>query len=200
MTIRRLQPTSGSSAVVAVRSLALLTDFGTRDHYAGTMKAVVLGVCPDATLVDIGHEIPPHDVHGRRARARARAIATFRSARSSWWSWIQAWARRGAASPPTRRLSIRGAGQRRADRACFETRRRRGRRADRAQIRAADGQPDLRGTRSICAGCRLPRQGVDVGSLGRAITDYRTIDAAEPTVAMTRIARRGACASIASAT
>ena len=26
------------------------------------MKAVVLGVCPDATLVDIGHEIPPHDV------------------------------------------------------------------------------------------------------------------------------------------
>ena len=42
--------------------VALLTDFGTRDHYAGTMKAVVLGVCPDATLVDIGHEIPPHDV------------------------------------------------------------------------------------------------------------------------------------------
>lgn len=42
--------------------VALLSDFGTRDHYAGTMKAVVLGVCPDATLVDIGHDIPPHDV------------------------------------------------------------------------------------------------------------------------------------------
>lgn len=42
--------------------VALLTDFGTRDHYVGTMKAVVLGVCPDATIVDIGHEIPPHDV------------------------------------------------------------------------------------------------------------------------------------------
>lgn len=42
--------------------VALLSDFGTKDHYAGTMKAVVLGVCPDATLVDIGHEIPPHDV------------------------------------------------------------------------------------------------------------------------------------------
>lgn len=42
--------------------VALLSDFGTRDHYAGTMKAVVLGVCPDATLVDIGHEIPPHDI------------------------------------------------------------------------------------------------------------------------------------------
>jgi S-adenosylmethionine hydrolase len=44
--------------------VALLTDFGTRDHYAGTMKAVVLTVCPDATLVDIGHEIAPHDVLG----------------------------------------------------------------------------------------------------------------------------------------
>lgn len=42
--------------------IALLTDFGTRDHYAGTMKGVALGICPDATLVDITHEIPPHDV------------------------------------------------------------------------------------------------------------------------------------------
>lgn len=42
--------------------IALLTDFGTRDHYAGTMKGVVLGICPEATLVDISHEIPPHDV------------------------------------------------------------------------------------------------------------------------------------------
>src|SRR6185436_3852780 len=42
--------------------VALLTDFGTRDHYAGTMKGVVLGICPDATLVDISHDVPPHDV------------------------------------------------------------------------------------------------------------------------------------------
>jgi S-adenosylmethionine hydrolase len=42
--------------------IALLTDFGTRDHYAGTMKGVVLGICPDAALVDISHEIPAHDV------------------------------------------------------------------------------------------------------------------------------------------
>ena len=33
--------------------LAFLTDFGTRDHYAGTMKAVALGICPEATLLDI---------------------------------------------------------------------------------------------------------------------------------------------------
>ncbi|MBI4888240.1 MAG: SAM-dependent chlorinase/fluorinase [Acidobacteria bacterium] len=42
--------------------IALLTDFGTIDHYAGTVKGVVLGVCPEAAVVDITHEIPPHDV------------------------------------------------------------------------------------------------------------------------------------------
>jgi S-adenosylmethionine hydrolase len=42
--------------------IALLSDFGARDHYAGTMKAVALGICPDATLVDITHDVPPHDV------------------------------------------------------------------------------------------------------------------------------------------
>ena len=44
--------------------IALLTDFGTRDHYAGTMKGVALGICPDTTLVDITHEIAPHDILG----------------------------------------------------------------------------------------------------------------------------------------
>src|SRR6202163_2144628 len=42
--------------------IALLTDFGTRDHYAGTMKGVMLAICPDVTLVDISHELPAHDV------------------------------------------------------------------------------------------------------------------------------------------
>jgi S-adenosylmethionine hydrolase len=44
--------------------IALLTDFGTRDHYAGTMKGVALGICPDVTLVDISHDIAAHDVLG----------------------------------------------------------------------------------------------------------------------------------------
>src|SRR6187397_1958731 len=42
--------------------VGLLTDFGTRDHYAGTMKAVILGICPEATLVDITHDLPAHDM------------------------------------------------------------------------------------------------------------------------------------------
>lgn len=44
--------------------IALLTDFGTRDHYAGTMKGVTLGICPDVTLVDISHDVAAHDVLG----------------------------------------------------------------------------------------------------------------------------------------
>jgi S-adenosylmethionine hydrolase len=42
--------------------IALLSDFGTRDHYAGTMKGVMLTICPDATLIDITHDVPAHDV------------------------------------------------------------------------------------------------------------------------------------------
>ena len=42
--------------------IAFITDFGTRDHYAGSMKGVVLSICPEATIVDITHDIPPHDV------------------------------------------------------------------------------------------------------------------------------------------
>jgi S-adenosylmethionine hydrolase len=42
--------------------IALLSDFGTRDHYVGTMKGVILGICPDVTLVDISHDVAPHDV------------------------------------------------------------------------------------------------------------------------------------------
>jgi S-adenosylmethionine hydrolase len=42
--------------------IALLTDFGLRDHYVGTMKGVILGIAPDATIIDITHDIPPQDI------------------------------------------------------------------------------------------------------------------------------------------
>jgi S-adenosyl-L-methionine hydrolase (adenosine-forming) len=42
--------------------VALLTDFGLQDHYAGAMKGAILSACPEATLVDITHEVPAHDV------------------------------------------------------------------------------------------------------------------------------------------
>jgi len=42
--------------------IGLLSDFGLRDHYVGTMKAVAAGVCPDLAFIDITHDVPPHDV------------------------------------------------------------------------------------------------------------------------------------------
>jgi len=37
--------------------ITLLTDFGLRDHFVGTMKGVILGICPDAVMVDITHDL-----------------------------------------------------------------------------------------------------------------------------------------------
>jgi S-adenosylmethionine hydrolase len=42
--------------------ITLLTDFGTADYYTGAMKGVMLGICPEAQLVDITHEIAPFQV------------------------------------------------------------------------------------------------------------------------------------------
>lgn len=42
--------------------VSLLTDFGTGDYFVGAMKAVILGRCPGATLVDITHDIAPQDL------------------------------------------------------------------------------------------------------------------------------------------
>jgi S-adenosyl-L-methionine hydrolase (adenosine-forming) len=54
--------------------IALLTDFGTRDHYSGVMKGVILGICPDVTLVDVTHDLPPHNI----AFAAQELAATYR--------------------------------------------------------------------------------------------------------------------------
>lgn len=56
--------------------VALLTDFGTRDHYVGAVKGAILAVCGEATLVDVTHEITPHDV-AEGALALERAIDAF---------------------------------------------------------------------------------------------------------------------------
>jgi len=48
------------------RIITLLTDFGTADGYVGEMKGVLLTGAPEATLVDITHEIPAQDVETAR--------------------------------------------------------------------------------------------------------------------------------------
>jgi len=42
--------------------ITLTTDFGLGDHYAGVMKGVILGICPNARIVDITHDCRPYDV------------------------------------------------------------------------------------------------------------------------------------------
>lgn len=44
--------------------ITLTTDFGLKDPWVGSMKGVILSICPDATLVDLSHEIPRHAVSG----------------------------------------------------------------------------------------------------------------------------------------
>src|SRR5689334_5968455 len=41
------------------RLITLTTDYGTCDHFAGTMKGVILGIAPSAGIVDITHEVEP---------------------------------------------------------------------------------------------------------------------------------------------
>ncbi len=42
--------------------IALLTDFGLRDVYVATMKAVVFDITPHAQIIDITHKIEPQNV------------------------------------------------------------------------------------------------------------------------------------------
>lgn len=53
------------TTVRAARSspiVAMLTDFGYRDHYVGTMKGVIASIAPEARVIDITHGIQPQSV------------------------------------------------------------------------------------------------------------------------------------------
>ena len=46
-------------------TVALLTDFGTDDHFVGMMKAVVANICPEARIIDVSHAVQPQNIaHG----------------------------------------------------------------------------------------------------------------------------------------
>jgi len=42
--------------------ITLTTDFGTKDHYVGAMKGVILGINPDVSVIDITHEVGKYNV------------------------------------------------------------------------------------------------------------------------------------------
>ena len=56
--------------------ITLTTDFGVEDWFVGTMKGVILGIQPRASLVDITHHIPPGDIEAG-AFALAAAFRFF---------------------------------------------------------------------------------------------------------------------------
>jgi len=42
--------------------ITLTTDFGLKDHFAGAMKGAILGIAPQAAIVDITHEVEPFEI------------------------------------------------------------------------------------------------------------------------------------------
>lgn len=42
--------------------IALITDFGEKNWFAGEMKGIISAISPDATVIDITHQIPPGDI------------------------------------------------------------------------------------------------------------------------------------------
>ncbi len=42
--------------------ITLTTDLGIKDYYIGSLKGALLAQCPEATIVDISHEIKPFDM------------------------------------------------------------------------------------------------------------------------------------------
>jgi S-adenosylmethionine hydrolase len=54
-------------------TVSFLSDYGLADEFVGVVKAVIRTIAPHAVVIDLTHEIPPHDV-------RAGAFALARSA------------------------------------------------------------------------------------------------------------------------
>jgi S-adenosyl-L-methionine hydrolase (adenosine-forming) len=42
--------------------ITLTTDYGLNDHLVGTMKGVILGIQPEARIVDVSHQVTPFDI------------------------------------------------------------------------------------------------------------------------------------------
>lgn len=45
-----------------MKTVALLTDFGLSDNFVGVIKGVILKINPKLSLVDISHQVSPHDI------------------------------------------------------------------------------------------------------------------------------------------
>jgi len=55
-------PRRTNSSRAKAAPIALLTDFGYRDHYVGAMKGVLATIAPAAQVIDLTHGVPPQSV------------------------------------------------------------------------------------------------------------------------------------------
>ncbi|MBA3655495.1 MAG: SAM-dependent chlorinase/fluorinase [Actinobacteria bacterium] len=53
-------------------TVSFLSDYGTADEFVGVVKSVVRSIAPQALVIDVTHELPPHDI-------RAGSLALARS-------------------------------------------------------------------------------------------------------------------------
>jgi S-adenosylmethionine hydrolase len=53
-------------------TISFLSDYGLQDEFVGVVKAVIRSIAPEVTVLDITHQVPPHDV-------RAGALTLARS-------------------------------------------------------------------------------------------------------------------------
>lgn len=54
----------------AQQTISLLTDFGTRDQYVGTLKGVIKSINPAADIIDICHGVASHDIRAAAFQLR----------------------------------------------------------------------------------------------------------------------------------
>jgi S-adenosyl-L-methionine hydrolase (adenosine-forming) len=51
--------------------ITFTTDYGLRDGFVGVCHGVIARGCPEARVIDLGHEIPAHDIHAGALLLRA---------------------------------------------------------------------------------------------------------------------------------
>ncbi len=56
--------------------ITFLSDFGLQDHYVASVKGTILSINPDCTIVDMTHQIAPHDIR-EGAFVLLRAYSSF---------------------------------------------------------------------------------------------------------------------------
>jgi S-adenosylmethionine hydrolase len=60
--VRRSPQLRSDREAITRAPIALLTDFGYRDLYAGAMKGVIASIAPAATIIDITHGVPAQSI------------------------------------------------------------------------------------------------------------------------------------------